>query len=179
MSMTETWQCATCGEEHEGVPLSFACGFPDTYANLSSDDRETRAIIGSDQCVLDEKWFFLRGVIELPLKDAEGVFLWGLWASLTERNYDEIDELWTEEGREFNASFAARLANALPVYYPSTLNLKVRIHLRPVGQRPVFIVEEEHELKRLQSEGITLHQAADMARRLMSDQDNMSTQLEQ
>lgn len=162
------------------MPLSFACDFPDLYANLSPDEREARAVISSDQCVLDEKWFFLRGVIELPLKDAKGTFLWGLWASVTEQNYDEIDRLWTEEGREnLGDSFAARLANALPGYYPSSLNLKVRLYLRPVGQRPVFMVEDEHELKRSQNEGITLHQAADMAHRLMKNQDHMPTQLEQ
>jgi hypothetical protein len=178
--MSEGWQCGTCGEEHQGVPLSFACDFPDLYANLTSDDRETRAIIGSDQCVLDEKGFFLRGLLEIPLKDADGVFLWGLWASVTEQNYDEIDGLWTEEGREnLDVSFAARLANDLPGYYPGTLNLKVRIHLRPVGQRPVFIVEEDHKLERLQREGITLHEAAEIAHRLMSDQENIPTHLEQ
>lgn len=178
--MDETWSCATCGAGHEGVPLSFACDFPDMYANLTPDEREARAIIGSDQCVIDGKWFFLRGVVELPLQDADGTFLWGLWASVTEQNYDEIDGLWTVEGRETPGfSYAARLANALPGYYPSTLNLKVRLHLRPVGQRPVFIVEDDHELKRSQSKGITMHQAADRSGRLMGNLERMPTQFKQ
>jgi len=178
--MSETWLCGTCGEEHADVPLSFACDFPDLYAGLTFEERDTRAIIGSDQCVVDEKWFFIRGLVELPLRDSGDAFLWGVWVSVTEKNYDEIGDLWTSEGREtLNISFAGRLANALPGYYPSTLNLRVRVHLRPVGQRPVFLIEDDHELRRLQEEGITLHRAADMAHHLMTKQDGMLTSRKQ
>ena len=37
--------CRTCGQSHEGVPLSFAADFPDLYANMSESDRGIRALI--------------------------------------------------------------------------------------------------------------------------------------
>jgi hypothetical protein len=62
----KTWKCTTCGESHSDVPLSFAADFPDMYANLNSEDRDLRAVIGSDQCIVDEQWFFIRGCLEIP-----------------------------------------------------------------------------------------------------------------
>jgi hypothetical protein len=84
--------CHTCGESHEGIPLSFAADFPDQYANMSSDDRDNRCIIASDRCVIDQQTFFTRGCLEIPVLDNGQVFLWGLWASVWEKDYDEISE---------------------------------------------------------------------------------------
>jgi hypothetical protein len=64
---TETWKCATCGKSHVGVPMSFAAEFPDMYANMKREERDTRALIGSDQCVIDQQRFFLWGCLEVPM----------------------------------------------------------------------------------------------------------------
>jgi hypothetical protein len=85
---TETWKCATCGISHVGVPMSFAAEFPDMYANMKREERDTRALMGSDQCVIDQQWFFLRGCLEVPILGSEEPFVWGLWASVKEEVYD-------------------------------------------------------------------------------------------
>ena len=68
--------CRTCGQTHEGVPLSFAADFPDMYANLPESDRGARALISLDQCIVDETWFFIRGCLEIPVLDSSEVFIW-------------------------------------------------------------------------------------------------------
>ncbi len=45
---SDGWRCATCGESHAGLPLSFAADFPDMYANMKREERDARAVIGSD-----------------------------------------------------------------------------------------------------------------------------------
>ncbi len=45
----EAGKCTTCGKSHSDVSLSFAADFPDMYANLKSEDRDLRAVIGTDQ----------------------------------------------------------------------------------------------------------------------------------
>jgi hypothetical protein len=105
--------CHVCGQSHDGIPPSFAADFPDMFAGLS--DSESRALIGSDQCIVDEQWFFIRGCLEIPTVDSDDVFLWGLWASVKEEVFNEISAAWEEEGGE------GRLANLLSVY-PETLN---------------------------------------------------------
>ena len=92
--------CATCGQSHEGIDFSFAADSPDPYANLSSDKRDTRAILTTDHCIIDQKMFFLRGCLEIPIIGHSDPFLWGLWAIVWEKDFDEIDDCWESPGRE-------------------------------------------------------------------------------
>ena len=98
--MAERFKCATCGKVHQGLPRSFAADFPDMYANMKREERDARTTIGTDQCIVDRRWFFIRGCLEIPVWASTEPFLWGLWASVVERVYDEISESWEENGRE-------------------------------------------------------------------------------
>jgi hypothetical protein len=155
--------CRTCGQTHEGIPLSFAADFPDPYANISESDRTSRAVISSDQCVVDEVWFFIRGCLEIPILESKDVFLWGLWASVKEEVFNEISESWEEEGRETRRGpFKGRLANSLSIY-PETLNLRIRIVIQPAGTRPLFTIEgEDHPLAAAQQNGISRLEAMEL-----------------
>jgi len=160
--------CHTCGESHEGIPLSFAADFPDQYANMPPDERDNRCIIGSDQCVIDHEAFFVRGILEIRVPESEQMFLWGLWANVWEKDYDEISESWDEVGRENrHGPFKARLANKLSVY-PDTMNLELTIHVQPVGQRPLFFVDEEnHPLAVAQHLGMSAKDTSELVSRLL------------
>ncbi len=91
--MTDTYKCSTCGKVHEEVPLSFAADFPDVHANMKWEDRDVRAVIGTDQCIIDQKLFFIRDCLEIPIIGSQELFLWGLWASIREEVFDDISEL--------------------------------------------------------------------------------------
>ncbi len=166
--MTETLKCATCGQVHVGLPMSFAADSPDMYANMNRDERDTRSVRGSDQYIIDQKWFFIRGCLEIPIINSEEVFLWGLWASVREGVFDEIEDCWELQGREkCRGPFKGRLANSL-AEYPETLNLKVKILLQPVGTRPTFVVEEStHQLALEQAQGISRDRALYLASLVM------------
>ena len=47
------------------------------YANMKRDERDARAIIGSDQCVIDQKCFLIRGCLEIPITGCDEPLLWG------------------------------------------------------------------------------------------------------
>jgi len=166
--MSESWKCATCGESHSGIPMSFAADFPDMYANMKRTEREARALISSDQCIIDQKWFFIRGCGEIPIFSSDEVFLWGLWASVREEVFDEIDECWNLQGREkSHGPFKGRLNNSLREY-PETLNLKLEIRLQPVGTRPLFTVEDtNHPLGAEQREGMSRERAMGLVSSLL------------
>lgn len=159
--------CTHCGKEHPG-DFSFAADFPDPYVHLKRDERDTRAAVGSDQCIIDEEQFYLRGCIQLPIIGSEGVFLWGVWARMHEKDYDTIAEFWEIEGREKKIGpFKGRLANSLSIY-PETLSMRLRIQVEPVGVRPRFILEEpEHPLSIEQQAGLTFEKAQEYACLLM------------
>jgi hypothetical protein len=160
----KSFVCSSCGLEHAGVPLSFAADYPDPYANLSLDDRDARAIAGSDQCIIDQREFYIRGCLELPILGADDVFLWGLWARVKEEVFDEIDDHWESQGKENSIGpYKGRLANALSIY-PNTMNQRLEIQIRPVGSRPLFILEElDNPLSVEQRNGITRKQAEEYA----------------
>jgi hypothetical protein len=164
MDWPEGYTCRTCGQYHVGVALSFAADFPDSYANLTKDERNSRALIGSDQCILDSQSFFLRGIIEIPIIGSDQPFLWGVWASVRQEVFDEIADSWDVEGRERKyGPYKGRLANSLSIY-PETLNLKLKIVLQAVGTRPLFLIEDtEHELGLQQKSGISQQQAVELA----------------
>ncbi len=98
--MSDGYKCATCGKSHESLPLSFAADSPDMYANMNRDERDARSVRGSDQYIIDQNWFFVRGCLEIPIIGSSDVFLWGLWASVREQVFDEISECWELSGRK-------------------------------------------------------------------------------
>jgi hypothetical protein len=156
--------CSSCGLEHTGLPLSFAADYPDRYANLDREARELRAIAGSDQCIIDQEEFYIRGCLEIPIIGTSEVFLWGLWARVKETAFDEISDHWESEGREKTIGpYKGRLANALSIY-PDTLNQCLEVQIKPVGSRPLFILEDAENLLAIeQRNGLTPQQAAHYA----------------
>jgi len=90
--------CATCGEVHTGIP-TFGFKFPIQYLQVPEAERETRISLGSDDCVIDEKGFFVRGLIEIPVHGYDDAFIWGAWVSLSEANYLKFVEYFDEDKR--------------------------------------------------------------------------------
>jgi hypothetical protein len=165
---SSSFVCSHCGKEHLGLPFSFAADFPDRYANLSKEERDTRAIIGTDQCVVDQEQFYIRGCVELPICNSGDVFLWGVWAQVKEEIYDLISDHWEFVGRErIIGPFKGRLANSLSIY-PETISLRLGIKIQPVGTRPLLLMEEmDHPLTIEQKNGLTLQKAEEYACRLL------------
>jgi len=161
---TNSFLCSHGGKSHRSTELSFCADFPDAFANLTKEERDTRAVVATDQCIIDQEQFYIRGCIHLPIHDADGIFLWGLWARVHEKDYDEIEENWETNGREGKIGpYKGRLANSLSIY-PATLNLKLQIEIQPVGTRPVFFLEEpEHPMTMEQQGGLTMQKAEEYA----------------
>jgi hypothetical protein len=164
------FRCAQCGAIHSGLPQSYAVAFPDEYHLLSEVERKTRALIGSDQCVIDDEKYYIRGIIEIPIIGFPGeLFLWGVWACVWKEDFDVISEHWNRAGREsLIGPFKGRLNNLLTGYKESTRNLKCSIHIRPAGERPVFVMDEPtHALTREQRGGIDLERIAEFASQML------------
>jgi hypothetical protein len=159
------FMCEICGQFHAGQYVSFASDSPDPYAALNDSRKESRTLLGSDQCVIDDKHHFIRGLVELPIIGLDEMFLWGGWASVWEKDYDEISQFWDTPEREKKIGpYKGRLANNVPGYDPGTLNLKCTIKILPVGTRPLFIIDEpSHPLAIEQHNGISLERVRQIA----------------
>jgi hypothetical protein len=175
--------CKTCGEVHQGIPTVYGADAPHLWYSLSEEERDSRALLSSDQCIIDDEYFFILGRLEIPILHSEEVFCWLVWVSLSINNFARASELWEQEGREQEPGYFGWLSTSLPVY-PETLSLKATVHTRPVGERPFVELEPtEHPLSVEQSDGITWERVQDIAEKLLHEQsenrtDNLIVEME-
>jgi hypothetical protein len=168
--MDHVWICRCCSKEFNPLPLSFAPIAPDPWFAIPELERDRRAVLGSDQCIIDDKHFFIRGCLETPILDCKDPFVWGIWVSLSEASFARIGELWETEIRDNEPPFFGWLCNELSVY-PSTFGLKTKVHLRNKGVRPFVELEPtDHPLAVEQRKGIRLQRVEEIASVLLQHQ---------
>jgi hypothetical protein len=107
---------------------------------------------------VDHKFFLIRGIIELPIVDAEADFAFGIWATQSREDfhlYQDFPDSTTI------GPFPGQLDGSLTCYAPyNTLGLKLMAHFDRYGERPRFILEDaDHPLVKDQREGITIDRA--------------------
>ena len=71
----EGYICGTCGKFHAELPMEFGTDAPLLYATIPAEERESRCDCTSDPCVVDEKHFFIRGCLKIPILDGNGPFV--------------------------------------------------------------------------------------------------------
>ncbi len=151
--MADSFICATCGETHEGMPgLSFAEPFH--YRQLSPEERTSSAFLNADICAIHDEDFFVRACLEVPVHGQDEPFIWGVWVSLSQPNFERyvgtIGKSSDEEGPYFGW-----LCNRLPGY-PDTLLLKTQVRFRSGNLRPSIELEPtDHPLAVDQRNGIS------------------------
>ena len=80
------FRCARCGELHSGSP-SFANEAPFSYFQLTKSERMAKAKLTEDTCIIENRAFFIRATLEIPIDDAEDPFCWGVWVSQSEESF--------------------------------------------------------------------------------------------
>ena len=164
------YTCNTCGQYHDGLPFSYGSLAPDIVLSMNEKEQRKRVFLSTDQCevkgqkLFDEKHYFILGNIDIPIIGAEEIFRWSVWVSLSKTNYERTCKLWDTEGREKEPPYFGWLCTSLPVYDPSTINLKTHVHTNPVGVRPFIELEPtDHPLAVEQRNGITLARVQEIA----------------
>jgi hypothetical protein len=154
MTVDFEFQCRTCGQIHKGMP-TLGWDYPISVLDVPPEERDKRVDLGSDDCVIDNKWFFVRGCIEIPVIGLDEPFIWGTWVSLSEKSYNRFVELFEMKGRENEPPFFGWL-NHTPPGYPFQELYKTMVHLRPIPTRPLIELEPtDHPLAVEQRNGIT------------------------
>ena len=153
--------CITCGKVHDGFP-SYGADRPAAYWDVPEDRRGEDVFLTSDSCVIAERFFFIRGCLEIPVIGTEDCMAWGVWVSLKEENFFLWQDYYREAERSHIGPFFGWFCTALPGY-PDTLHLKTMVHLRDNGIRPYIELEEtDHPLSVDQRNGITMRRVQDL-----------------
>lgn len=149
------FQCTSCGQWHEDVPLAFHMTAP---VGWSDDYRDRPGYeLTPDLCVIGGNEFYIHGRIEIPIRDSDDIFVWGAWSSLSQKDFELVLDAWDEDGREDRTPpLPGWLGNNLPSYETPTAALALGVHTRPVGQRPALVLDPtDHPLAVEQQAGIT------------------------
>jgi hypothetical protein len=164
-----SYVCGRCGQRHDSVPFAYAFNAPAYWS---------RTVVGEDDCVLEEELciirgesYFVRARILIPVTDADTDFEWGVWVSLSLPNFTRMLDLWSTPGRESEEPYFGSLSSAIPIYEPTTVELKTHVHTRPVGERPLLELEPtDHPLAVEQRTGITAARVRQIAEEVMHAQ---------
>ena len=142
-------------------------GLARSVSGRSSKERERRCLLTADTCVIDGEYFFVRGSIEVPVVGYHEVLSWGVWTSLSEKNFRHFEELFEDEDRAQHGPFFGWLSSHIHLY-PETVHLKTMVHLRKVGTRPYVELEPtDHPLAVEQREGVTPERVAEIYEGMM------------
>jgi hypothetical protein len=152
------FQCRSCGEYHEEIPLAFGPDAPHAWYATPAEERTANSQLAGEQCILNDEFYFVRGCLDLPILGSHEVFRWLVWVSVSEDSFWRMSELWEDPARESEPPYFGWLNTALPEY-PDTLDLNVAVHSRPVGERPfVEVGPTEHPLALEQRNGLSWEQ---------------------
>ena len=160
MTREFTYSCHTCGELHVGIP-SFGADYPLEYLLVPDADKAGRTQLTADTCVLDDNTYFVRGCVEIPVHGYEDPLVWGVWVTLSEKNFCIFTDTLNQEGRERHGPFFGWLTT-VPPGYPDAL-LKTMVHVRPLPERPLIELEPtQHPLAVDQRDGIEPERVAEI-----------------
>lgn len=160
--------CNRCGEVHEGIP-AYHAEEPLAYHGVPKWLRWYRCFLTTDTCTIDNKWFFIRGCLDIPVLNSDEIFTWGVWVSLSRSNFDKFLGLHEVEERDHEGPFFGWLSTRLPVY-PDTIHVKSMVHLRNHGIRPFIEIDAtDHPLAVEQREGITMERVIAINEYLLHD----------
>lgn len=150
-----SYTCSTCGEEHHDLP---AIGSAAPLQWSSEYENDTNSLLTSDLCIIENRDYFVRGVIQIPIRDSDQTFDWGVWVSHKKENFDLYR-------RHFNdgvqiGPFFGWLSTRIDYYDEDTINLKTMAHYQTNGHRPLITLEPtDHPLAIHQRDGLTLADA--------------------
>ena len=161
------WKCFSCEEWHTGPCLDFSFDSPSYWQTdhqeasnrdslLSGSGKEhAKTFLDEDYCAIDDRDFFVRGIIHLPIIGCAETFRWGVWGSLSRENFETLLRLAEDPKRVELPPMFSWLSNQIDGY-PDTLNLKMYAHLQQPGWRPNFELERtDHPLAQEYHHGIT------------------------
>jgi hypothetical protein len=161
--MKYTWTCQCCGRAFDNLPMDYAMKAPQNWFGIPEAQRESRAKLTDDVCVIDNSEHYIRGCIEIPVADCSELFIWGVWVSVSEQSLQRILELWDAIDVEKEPPKFGWLCNWI-AGYPEPVNIKCNVFVRPGTSRPRIVLEPaSYPLAVEQHSEITLERVKEIA----------------
>jgi len=155
----KVYQCSCCGRVYDELPLCFGADLPDYYFSVPTEEREKRIDLEESLCVIDEKHFFHRGRLTIPIVDYKENLIFNVWTSISENNFRKRMDLWKSEDRTKEEPYFGWLQTNVPTY-GETINIKTIAIEQDLGLIPeIKSIEQGHKITIDQENGITYKKA--------------------
>jgi hypothetical protein len=152
------WKCGSCDEWHTGPCLDFAYDSPEYWSEeceRAKPQNGDENFIDENYCVIGGQDFFVRGIIQLPIIGTAESFRWGVWGSLSRKNFEALQSKDDDRPGVDLPPMFSWLSTQIPEY-PDTLNLKMYARAQKSGWKPHFELEPcDHPLSQEYYGGIT------------------------
>jgi hypothetical protein len=153
--MTEalSFHCQSCGETHIGWP-AWHFSAPEPAHAVPPEERAARVLLNEDVCAIDDREFYAKGLLSVPIWGTEDSLTWGIWLSLDKADFTAYFLLFEDEARAPGASFLGWLCNEVPGFEDEE-PLAAKLHVREYPLRPwVELAPTEHPLASAQRKGL-------------------------
>lgn len=143
--------------------MDYGVAGPRNWFGLPEAERSTRAKLTDDICIIDEKEFYVRGCLEIPVSDSSEALVLGVWASVSEKSFRYILDRWNSPIPENEPPRFGWLCTWIDGY-PEPHEIKCHVFLRSNNLRPRLDLEpSDYPLAVEQHNGITMERVKKLA----------------
>lgn len=136
--------CSVCGEHHNEWPaLTF--NSPNSYFGLNEEEKNSIATIDSDFCIIeyeDQTDRFIRVVLKQKVNDSNQDLEYGLWVSLSEKNYLNYRDNYNSENHE--EQYFGWLNSRIAEYSDTTI-IPTTLVTKKGNERPEIFPHEDFQ----------------------------------
>ena len=171
------FRCHTCGQWHDELSLDVGFDEPLYIAELSADERAAQVTSAGDFLVWNGDQgthYFVRGVIEVPIRDSAEVFCFGVWTTLSAESYETARAAY--DANESAGPFFGWLSNRLTPVYADTLGLKTDVNVRPDHKPCVVLHCSPHPMHVEQRDGITMDRVRQIVEAVLHPETDTDTE---
>ncbi|MEO3416977.1 DUF2199 domain-containing protein [Roseovarius sp. CAU 1744] len=159
------YTCVCCGIPRKGTP-AFGYDMPIEVLDIPADERPDRVWLDPDICVIDERLFFVKGLLDIPIHGVKEPLSWGLWVTQTETELNAYEDARGTD--RTGVVTRGQITVTMPGY--AALDSNGKNHLlscdlvgQPKGLRPVInLSPSEHVLYHDHKFGISWEKATEL-----------------
>ena len=154
-------KCPCCEKLVPAEDMELSYRKPDAVACMDQEDIDAQCKYTDDYYACEEKYFYIRGILPLPVLEAGRNYHLGVWVQVSSNSFNKIWDLWDDKNQSNEPPIRALLANDIHLH-ENTQNIEVEIQLTGPTSRPNVIVKDhESSLYKEQQHGIAIHRASE------------------
>lgn len=151
------------------MPLDIGAKYPAPYARMSEQERLELGWVSNktnpDFCRIEsldgQVDYFIRGVLQMPIQDADSCLLLGVWTTLSEKSWYLARETWSTPEQTPTDPMFGWLCTWYGLY-PDINELGCNVWLKPDSRPFIELQEADHPMVRDQRNGITRQRLAEI-----------------